>query len=156
MSSTTPSTRRLRRAGSVAAAAAIALSAAVGFGVAPASAATDSAVTADSVNHIRVHTHWLASGVNVRSIRVVSPVIIQNGHRHSNFDRCFSMGNFHGGVEQDRTIAFDVPTDNYDVITYADGACQASNQRIGGASGPIYSGAHHDWTVFARQPAQIH
>ena len=156
MSSTTPSTRRLRRAGSVAAAAAIALSAAVGFGVAPASAATPSDVTADSLVHVRIHTHWLASGVNVRSIRIVSPVIIDNGHRHSNYDRCFSMGSYRAGIEQDRTIAVDLPTDNYDVITFAGDACQLSNQRIGGASGPIFSGTYRDWTVFARQPAQIH
>ncbi|OUE28285.1 hypothetical protein [Clavibacter michiganensis] len=148
MSSATPSTRpsrRLRRAGPVAAGAAIALSAVVGLGIAPASAAD--AFYPFGTDHVRVHTHWLSSGVNVRSIRVTGPIIIQNGKSHATFDRCFSMGNdYRPGVEKDRTIAIDLPSNVYTVVGYADGACRISEARTGGGASGVPSSAH-DWTI---------
>ena len=174
MSSTTPTARaprRLRRAGSVAAAAALALTAAVGLGIAPASAAPtataeqsgagDSAsVGASALRRIdpsapvqvQVHTHWAASGPNVRSIRVNGSPIFNGRGTPTVLNRCYTMGRFTPGVIEDKRITITLSPGIYSVTSYADGACQVSEQRVGGYSSAV--SPSDNWTVFVRQGVQ--
>ncbi|PPF91279.1 hypothetical protein C5C03_00180 [Clavibacter michiganensis] len=151
MSSITPSTRpprRLSRAVSIAATAAIALSAIVGFGVAPASA---NAPLNPKVT-IAVHTHF-SSGWNVQAIRVTGSTIIRNGKKQPKFDYCYSMGT--PGRDGNANITIHLPSgDLYQVISYADNACQASFAPLGGGSSLVTTD-WHDWTVFARRGLEV-
>jgi hypothetical protein len=152
MSSTTPPTRasrRLRRAGSLVATAAIALSAVVGFGVAPASAN----VPLEPNVPIAVHTHW-SSGWNVRAIRVTGSTIIRNGKKQPKFDHCYSMGT--PGRDGNATIGIQIPSgDVYEVVSYADAACQASFVPLGGGSSQVPTN-FRNWVVSARQGVNVY
>ncbi|QIS38113.1 hypothetical protein [Clavibacter capsici] len=171
MPSTTHSTRssRLRRrAGTLAAAAAVALSATVGLGIAPASAAPstthatgsflstspagDPTESKASSQMYTFTTHWTPvkrGGQNVVSIKIVGPADkAENGGLHSSFVLCETIPNYRNYLDTDAHVNVFLPqADGFTVLSYPGPGCGDYPYTDG--FGPIDS-IHHSWTVYTR------
>jgi hypothetical protein len=142
MPSTTPSTRsprRLRRAGTLAAAATIALSATFGLGIAPASAtsASTSATPASAapastpidasqttvpgarpgpaakwpgqLYRFVFGTHWTPGGQNIRSFRVQGSSVRPGGLAFNDVDECVSYSGYNNKINDVRFVGVVLP-----------------------------------------------
>jgi len=176
MRSTMPSTRssrRLRRAGSVAAAA-IALSATFGLGIAPASAApasTAPASTPTDASQITVpgakpgpapkwsgplfrfvfQTHWIPvahGGQNIRSFRVQGYSPIPGGLAINDVNECVSYSGYDDKIDDVRYAGVVLPQIYKTTVTsYAGPNCTGYDYGKVGGRGPIDKGTL-DWTLF--------
>ncbi|MBM7413025.1 hypothetical protein JOE38_002848 [Clavibacter michiganensis] len=171
MPSTTPSTRssrRIRRAGTVAAAAAVALSATFGLGIGPASAAP--ATTPIDASQTTVPgakpgpaakwpgplyrfvfgTHWTPGGQNIRSFLVQGYSVRPGGLAFNDVDECVSYSGYNNRIDDVRYVGVVLPQ-IYDttVTSFSEPHCTGFDYgRIGGR-GPI-DRATLDWTLFTR------
>jgi hypothetical protein len=181
MPSTTPSTRsprRLRRAGTLAAAATIALSATFGLGIAPASAASASAAPASTapastpidasqttvpgakpgpaakwpgqLYRFVFGTHWTPGGQNIRSFRVQGYSVRPGGLAFNDVNECVSYSGYNNRIDDIRFVGVVLPQIAQTTVTSFSGPhCTGFDYgRIGGR-GPI-DRANLDWTLFTR------
>lgn len=177
MPSTTPSTRsprRLRRAGTIAAAATIALSATSGLGIAPASAAPAAAVPASTpvdASQITIpgakpgpapkwpgplfrfvfQTHWIPvahGGQNIRSFRVQGYSVRPGGLAYNDVNECVSYSGYNDRIDDVRYAGVVLPQ-IYDttVTSFSGPHCTGYDYGRVGGRGPI-DRATLDWTLF--------
>ncbi|MBT1636075.1 MULTISPECIES: hypothetical protein [Clavibacter] len=170
MPSTTHSTRpsRLRRrAGTVAAAAAVALSATVGLGIAPASAAPSTTHAAESsvstspagdpteskvaTQMYTFTTHWTPvsrGGQNVESFMVAGPSNKWvNGADRPSFHYCETFPNYRNNLDTDSHVNVFIPSEyGTSVVSFPSPNCEG--QFVDGF-GQIDT-VHHSWTLFTR------
>ncbi|OQJ58643.1 hypothetical protein B5P21_01060 [Clavibacter michiganensis subsp. insidiosus] len=133
-------------------AAAVALSAAVGLGVAPASASEATTTPAAVRNEngslesslasgrnvqIQFQTHWTPGGRNVDFISVRST--------KGSSSHCYSMGASRPGVDMWPFIKVDLPEGTYDVISYNGSTCDPAYQLAGGHG--LINTSGHNWMV---------
>jgi hypothetical protein len=165
---TTRSPRHLRRAGTIAAAAALALSATVGLGIAPASAAPStthgdvSSISTGSAgdvteskagtHRITFTTHWIPvarGGQNVLSLGVVGPDRLVNGNVVPGFYRCVSFGNYQNNIDLVRSVSVDLPSPEYLTVgSFSGSDCNGfPYSKVGGTGG--LDGRHASWTIFS-------
>lgn len=170
----TPSSRRLRRAGTLAAAATIALSATFGLGIAPASAAPASASTSTDASQITVpgakpgpapkwpgplfrfvfQTHWIPvahGGQNIRSFRVQGHSVRPGGTlAYNDVNECVSYTGYSDKIDDVRYAGVVLPQ-IYDttVTSFSGPHCTGYDYDYGrvGGRGPI-DRQYLDWTIF--------
>jgi hypothetical protein len=173
----TRSSRHLRRAGTIAAAAAIALSATVGLGIAPASAAPAApasvapASTPTDASQITIpgakpgpapkwsgplfrfvfQTHWIPvahGGQNIRSFRVQGYSPIPGGLAINNVNECVTYSGYSDKIDDVRYAGVVLPQIYKTTVTSFSGPhCTGYDYGKVGGSGPIER-SHLDWTLF--------
>jgi hypothetical protein len=163
MTSTTFSTRsprRVRRAGAIVSGVALALSAVLAFGSAPASAASGhgqpgaqaistQAVSGTGTVRIQFQTHWVPGLPHVRSIRIQSKNVA--GKPISN---CYSMGSYRPEADIWPYIQVDLPEGTYEETSYDGPVCDVAFQTAGGY-GPFDTRRGHNWTVSYRDAPRL-
>jgi hypothetical protein len=172
----TRSSRRLQRAGTVAAAAAIALSATFGLGIAPASAESASAAPASAapastpidasqttvpgarpgpaakwpgqLYRFVFGTHWTPGGQNIRSFRVQGYSVRPGGLAFNDVDECVSYSGYNGRINDVRYVGVVLPQIARTTVTSFSGPhCTGVDYGRVGGRGPI-DRSNLDWTLF--------
>ncbi|OUE23870.1 hypothetical protein BFL36_07420 [Clavibacter michiganensis] len=185
MPSTTPSprsSRRLRRAGTVAAAAAIALSATFGLGIAPASAAPAAAAPASTptdASQITIPgakpgpaprwpgaqyrfvfgTHWIPvahGGQNIRSFRIQGYSVRPEGLAFNDINECVSFPGYSKNITATSFVGVILPQIYETTVTsFSEPHCTGYDYGRVGGSGPIDRSAI-DWTLYAHHAPTIY